>query len=307
MTSFEKNEELYCIFGAQIGKDTNFMRQWVRLHTITNRAHIKTVAAEYLETKWLDITTWTKEVKEGWKGDVLALFVLCVITRVHCFIHLKGHNYWTSLKEVPNTHLEYVQRCNIHLSNLGQGVFAEHLMRTTRVSYKLFSIDQPVELEEKNPVVIGTLTSEENETLDILLEQSHPPIEARASINTVPSVYIQPQCGKTNNAMIVELPCTKTQASTSHDNIVQMDTKYVDSDSTIDIDYQSGFPTETPQTDNADNTTINTTTGKNTVQIKSVSTEGNSMVKLEQTESTAHTLPLDKPVSEIKKEYGEQI
>ena len=107
MTSFEKNEELDHIFGAQICKESNFMRQWMRLHTIINRAYIKTVAAEYLEIKGPDITTWTKGVKEGQKGDVLALFVLCVTTGVHYFVHLKSHNYWTSLKEIPSTHLEY--------------------------------------------------------------------------------------------------------------------------------------------------------------------------------------------------------
>lgn len=93
MTIFKKNEELYHIFGAQIEKESSFMRQWVRLYVITNRNRIKNMAADYLETKGLDLSTWIKGVKEGHKGDVLALFILHVITRVHCFVHLKWHNY----------------------------------------------------------------------------------------------------------------------------------------------------------------------------------------------------------------------
>ena len=153
-----KNEELYRIFGEQIGKEPSFMRQWVRLYAITNKNLIKNI----------------KGVKDGCKGDVLALFVLSIITRVH-FVHLKWHNYWKSLKEIYNTHLEYMQRCNIDLSYLGQGTFIKLKLRTALVSYKLFGVDHPVKLEEKNPVVIGTLTSEEDATLDILLEQTSQP------------------------------------------------------------------------------------------------------------------------------------
>ena len=171
-------------------------------------------------------------------------------------------------------------------------------MRTARVSYKLFGIDQPVELEEKDPVAIGTLTSEENETLDILLEQSHSQIEAGSSITTLAN--IQSQCGKTSDAMEVELPCTKVQASTSYDT-TQMDTNDVESDSTIDMDYKSEIPTDMLQTDNSNNTTINTAKEKNIAQIKSASTEGNIMTRPDQLETTSHTLPLDKSASELKK------
>ena len=120
-------------------------------------------------------------------------------------------------------------------------------MRTALVSYKLFSIDQPVELEEKDPVVIGTLTSEENETLDILLEQSHSQIEVGLSKTTLAN--IQPQCGEISEVMEVKLTCTNVQASTS-DDTTQMDINYVDSDSTIIMDYQSEPSNDMPKKDN---------------------------------------------------------
>ena len=140
----------------------------------------------------------SKGVKDRRRDDVLVLFVLCLITGTDCFVHVKGHKYWTSLKETPMTHLECIQRCNIHLSYLGQGVFAEHLLRTEKVSYKLFGIDLPVEVEDKKTVVIGTLTSDENSTLDKLLKQSQYPVEILTDINPTLSLNVDTQCNVAN-------------------------------------------------------------------------------------------------------------
>ena len=91
------------------------------------------------------------------------------LTGTHYFVHLKqGH--WTSLKDAPATLLEFVQCCNIHLSYLGNGIFAEHELHTVKATYKIFGLDQPIEIDETEQVVIGTLTSAENETLDKLME-----------------------------------------------------------------------------------------------------------------------------------------
>ena len=171
ITESIKNEELYRIYGEQIGKEPSFMRQWVRLYAITNKNQIKTIASDYLESKGLELSTWLMGVKEGQKGDVLTLFILSLITGVHCCVHLKRHNYWNTLKETPIMHIEYMQRCNIHLAFVQRGIFVELTLRTTLVSYKLFGVDNPVELEEKTLVVIGTLTSEEDTTLDLLLRE----------------------------------------------------------------------------------------------------------------------------------------
>ena len=125
------------------------------------------------------------------KGDVLTLFVLSIITGVHCCVHLKWHNYWTTLKETLVAHMEYMPRCNIHLSYLGQGTYVELTLRTALVSYKIFSVDHPVELEEKTPVVIGTLTCEEDVTLDVLLKETlQPRVETEQS--TEPNTQLHP-------------------------------------------------------------------------------------------------------------------
>ena len=85
------------------------MRQWVRLFTITHQRYLETLASNYFDISDLTLTKWCKGVKNGDRADVLVLFVLCVLTGTHCFVHLKQGGYWTSLKDVPVTHLEFVQ------------------------------------------------------------------------------------------------------------------------------------------------------------------------------------------------------
>ena len=91
----------YTDLWGTIWQRTKLMRQWVRLYAITNKYQIKTIASDYFESKGLELSTWLMGVKEGRKGDVLILFILSVITGVHCCVHLKRHNYWTTLKKHP--------------------------------------------------------------------------------------------------------------------------------------------------------------------------------------------------------------
>ena len=120
----------------------------------------------------MELAQWIKSVKEGMKGDELSLLVLCLITGTHVFVHLTSNDYWTSLKERPSTHLEFTQGCNLHMSYMGRGLYAEHVMRTEIVDYAIFSVDEPVSLDVSTElIVIGRLTAEDH-TLDILLKTS---------------------------------------------------------------------------------------------------------------------------------------
>ena len=130
---------------------------------------LEIISKEYLDSTGSKIKTWLQGVKEGRKGNLLTLFMLSQITGVHCCVHLKEKKYWTTLKEVPTTHVEFMQRCNVHLAYLGNDIFIELALRTATVSYKVFGIDQPLDLVETAPAVIGTLTSAESSTLDMLL------------------------------------------------------------------------------------------------------------------------------------------
>ena len=120
--------------------------------------------------------------------------MLSVITGVYCFIHLSQDKYWTTLKEIPNTHLEFMQRCNIHLAYVSQRTFIKLESRTTKVKYQLFGVDQPVQIEEKSPVIIGTLTCEEDITLYILLDQSaQPPKKPEKGNNSTMQIQSSPK------------------------------------------------------------------------------------------------------------------
>ena len=109
MFGHEQNDELYRIYGEQVDKDPQFMRNWVRLYVITNKKHIQKLSTKYFQSINLNLTTWLKNLKNRNRGDVLALYVLSMITGVHCFIHLRDNKYWTSLKEAPGTLLEFMQ------------------------------------------------------------------------------------------------------------------------------------------------------------------------------------------------------
>ena len=101
-----KNELLYKIYGEQVGKKASFMRQWVRLYMqLQTRNNLKPHHSKYLESNGLKLTTWVWGVKEGKKGDLLTLFILSLITGVHCCVHLKQQKYWTDIKRY--THHTY--------------------------------------------------------------------------------------------------------------------------------------------------------------------------------------------------------
>ena len=134
----DKNDLLYKIYGEQVDKSSSFMRNWTRLYSITNKKQLDRLSKNYLDSTNLKLSSWLKGIKEGRKGNLLTLFILSIVTGAHCCIHLKQQKYWTTLKEKPNTHIEFMQRCNIHLAYLGQNNFIQLMLRTTKVSYKFF-------------------------------------------------------------------------------------------------------------------------------------------------------------------------
>ena len=120
------------------------------------------------------------------RADELSLLILCIISVTHVFVHLTNNKYWTSLKEKPATHLEFTQHCNLHLSYMGRGLYVEHVMQTELVSYNIFGVDEPVCMEiSTKPVIIGTLTAKEDQTLDVILQTvSKRECFARVTSNT---------------------------------------------------------------------------------------------------------------------------
>ena len=110
-----------------------------------------------------------KKVNKGCKADILALFILCIVTDTHCFVHLKT-GYWTTLLDDPQNHNEYSQRCNLHLSYLGKGSYVQHEICTETMAYDVFGLPEPVKLDMHTvSIAVGMCTADESETLDKLL------------------------------------------------------------------------------------------------------------------------------------------
>ena len=104
-------------------------------------------------------------------------------------------------RDPTHTHAEYSQRCNLHLSYMGNDTYAHHKIHTQTVAYDVFSLPEPLTVDlQVSTKIIGTCTSEETETLNQLLRlgiTSQTPdtqnivkkstVEATATISTLPN------------------------------------------------------------------------------------------------------------------------
>ena len=128
------------------------------------------LSKDYLKNQNIKQSEWLASTRIDGKADALALFILCLSTNTHCFIHTKS-GYWTTPKDDPQDHLEYTQCCNLHLSFLGSGSFIQHEIQTETIAFEIFSVPEPIELDmATQPIAIGECMAEESETLDKLLQ-----------------------------------------------------------------------------------------------------------------------------------------
>ena len=130
------------------------------------------VGRNYLKSKGLKLKTWLLSIKAGRHADILAIYFLCIITKSHCYIHLKDDSYWSTLEEQPVEHELLEQRCNLHLAYIGNGNYAQLTLCTVTTQYEIFGVPNPLEVQvlDTKPEIIGTLTADENATLDTLLK-----------------------------------------------------------------------------------------------------------------------------------------
>ena len=64
--------------------------------------------------------------------DVLALYGLCQLTDSHCVVHLWHNKIWSTLSDTPDDHKDLMDRCEIHLCYMGNGVFVQLVPRIKR-------------------------------------------------------------------------------------------------------------------------------------------------------------------------------
>ena len=72
----------------------------------------------------MTLNTWLDGILDGRKGDVLVLHGLCLLMEWHTWVHLNDGKVWTSLRNLPKSHEEVMDQCNLHLTYLGQGIYA---------------------------------------------------------------------------------------------------------------------------------------------------------------------------------------
>ena len=144
---------------------------------LTHKHQIAKFAKDYLDSKGLDISSWLTGPKTGKRVDLLALFLLCKITKSHCFVHLKDCQYWTSLEEIPVDHDTLLQKCNLHLAYLGVVITLNSLLRTVTYEYEIFGVSSPlnVDVVDTKLQIIGSLTADEESTLSQLLNTGLKP------------------------------------------------------------------------------------------------------------------------------------
>ena len=119
----------------------------------------------YLKLKGLKLDEWMEGVKNSQRADVLALYGLCQLTDCHCVVHLNQNKVWSTLGDVPDEHNVLMDRCEIHLCYMGNGVFVQLVPR--------IKSDEPTAGTSTGttPVVIGSLTANKTQTLTILLQE----------------------------------------------------------------------------------------------------------------------------------------
>ena len=143
------NNQTYQIFGSMMGHKPDFMRQWLRYFTVTNKHYVSSIAPTYFKLKRLKLSIWLDGVKTRKRADILAVFLLCKAMDMHCFIYLKDNKFWTTLCDDTNDHKDYMEKCNLHLCYLGNGTFTELTLHTEPIQYTIFGIPEPIQVEGK--------------------------------------------------------------------------------------------------------------------------------------------------------------
>ena len=289
----DKADFLYKIFGEQIGKSPKFMRSCVKRYSVTNMEWLEKLSKAYLDSTGITITIWLQGVKEGGNGNILTLFMLSLITGVHCCVHLREKNYWTTLKEVPTTHDEFMQWCNVHLAYLGNDTFIELVLRTATVSYKVFGIDQPLDLIESAPAIIGTLTSAETSTLDMLLKLEKTSSDSSGNDETP---FTQ------ESAHIIT-----TKDDSNDDGKQELDLQHDDSESTICYDYMDymkdnpNAKTELETCQTTPNIAVSMHRDHSTVKTSDKGDDGSDAIKQKDNEPPEKATPAKTAKTKIRK------
>ena len=92
------------------------------------------------------------------KGDILVLYTLCMLFDKHAILHLRHGMVWSTLADLSQDHHADIQKCQLHLCYVSQGLFVELIEHKT-----------PLEIlkdtEAVQSLIIGELSTTEEQTI----------------------------------------------------------------------------------------------------------------------------------------------
>ena len=183
-----------------------------------------------------------------------------------------------------------MQRCNVHLAYLGNDTFIELVLRTATVSYNVFGIDQPLDLIESAPAIIGTLTCAETSTLDMLLK-----LEKTSSDNS----------GNDETPLTLEsVQMLMTNDDSKVDERQELEWEHDDSESTICYDYMDYMQENRNEESDLETTlTIAITTHRDhsTAETTDKGYDGSNAMKQKENEPPENVTPPQTTKSESRK------
>ena len=103
----------------------------------------------------MTLEVWLDAVKEGRKGDILALYCLSLLLDIHTAVHLHNGGMWTTLQVVPDNHDSMILCCGMHLAYLGMGIFMELVRREIPLTILPATITSRPDIKS---IVVGEVT-----------------------------------------------------------------------------------------------------------------------------------------------------
>ena len=160
-TNVHENDNLYELFRKFTNKDVKFMRQWLKLFSISNQQNLEVRARRYLAPKGLAFDNWMTSITDGMKGDILVLYTLCMLFDKHAIVHLRHGLVWSTLEDLSQDHYADLKKCELHLCYVSRGLFVELMERKT-------PLEIVKDTEAVQSLIIGELSTTEEQTIRLI-------------------------------------------------------------------------------------------------------------------------------------------
>ena len=157
----------------------------------------------------MTLEVWLEAIKEGRKGDILALYCLSLLLDIHTAVHLHNGGTWTTLQVVPDDHDSVMLHCHMHLAYLGMGIFVELVRRETPLT---ILPDAATGRPDIKSIVVGEVTLMKNNISSSTSTETpqHPPGTSMyddikitiPTIKTIPTTLMKEK--KVNEQLLIQ-------------------------------------------------------------------------------------------------------